>query len=255
MERNIVLTLAYDGTGYAGWQRQKVSPTIQGTVEKKLAVMTCATPVLHGAGRTDAGVHALGMVANFHTDCRISTDAFVSGLNSLLPEDIRVLSAREAEADFHARRNATGKTYAYHIHTGPIQLPSDRLYAAHVKGVFDVSSIRNGLSLLVGEHDFSSFETAGSRDPDYEGGRGAVRRILSAEVLQNPKNPDHFQFNIAGDGFLRHMVRNIVGTLIEVGRGKIPAGSIPDILLARDRSAAGTTAPAKGLFLAGVFYN
>jgi tRNA pseudouridine38-40 synthase len=254
-KRNIALTLAYDGTGYAGWQRQKEDRTIQGVIEEKLAVMTCSTPVLHGAGRTDAGVHALGMVANFHTECRIAVDGFIKGLNSLLPDDIRVLAAREAPLEFHARRSATGKSYTYHLHAAVIQMPTDRLYAAHVKGPLDAAAVREGLGLLVGEHDFSSFEASGSRDPDFEGGRGAVRRIFSAEFLQKSKNPDDFQFSIAGDGFLRHMVRNIVGTLIELGQGKISVNGLRDILLAKDRTAAGPTAPAKGLFLANVFYD
>ena len=249
--RNIKLLLAFDGTGYAGWQKQKAEKTVQGTIEERLAVMTGEAVCLHGSGRTDAGVHALGMVANFHTAADIPCQGFLQGLNSMLPKDIRVLAASDASPDFHARRDARGKTYWYNFTDRPVQLPTERLYAAHVPGGLDFEAMRRGLGRIAGTHDFSSFEGAGSRDPEI-GGRGAVRTITEA-LLEDGGMHVH-RIVISGDGFLRHMVRNIVGTVFEVGRGRLSPAEVAAILAARDRSAAGPTAPAAGLFLKEVFY-
>lgn len=250
--RNIKLVLAYDGTAYAGWQRQKDQPTIQGVIERQLAVLTGEKTVLHGAGRTDAGVHALGMTANFSTCRTIPVAAFRKGLNSLLPADILVRSAEEAELSFHARKNAVAKTYQYTIITSPLLLPTDRLYAAHFPGPLDLAAVRACLELITGEHDFSSFEASGSRDPKLSHGRGAVRKIFHATLEQS--DPECLRLTFSGDGFLRHMVRNIVGTLIEVGRKKITVQDFAMIMKTRDRAAAGPTAPAAGLILTDVFY-
>jgi tRNA pseudouridine38-40 synthase len=250
--RNIKLLLAFDGTGYAGWQKQKSDKTIQGVIEENLRIMTGGEICLHGAGRTDAGVHALGMVANFHTETNIPCHGLLKGLNSMLPLDIRVLEAREAEPDFHARRSAKGKTYWYNIYNGIVQLPTERLYAAHVSGDLDGEAMQGGLDRLVGTHDFSSFEGAGSRDPE-NSRRGAVRTITKAS-LENLRTMDNYRFIITGDGFLRHMVRNIVGTMLEVGKGKQSQSDVTDIVEAKDRSAAGPTAPAAGLFLKEIYY-
>ena len=252
--RNIKLVLAYDGTNYSGWQRQNSQPTIQGVVEEKLAVMTGEKLTLHGAGRTDAGVHALGMSANFLTKASIPCDGFLNGLNSMLPHDIRILNVSEEENGFHARRSAKGKSYQYNISVTPVQLPLERLYCMNLHGTFDVAKVKECLSILVGKHDFSSFEATGSRDVDFNDGKGAVREIFSADLEIVAKDPLKLQITIAGDGFLRHMVRNIVGTLIEVGQGKTSIAEFRAVFSAKDRTLAGPTAPAHGLFLKEVFY-
>jgi tRNA pseudouridine38-40 synthase len=252
VKRNVKLLLAYDGTAYAGWQRQRSEKTIQGVLEDRIEVMTGKHSCLHGAGRTDAGVHALGMVANFETDTRISCQAFIKGLNSMLPSDIRVLDACEIAPDFHARRNARAKTYWYNVSSGPVQLPTERLYCAHVFGKLDARAMHQGLAHVVGTHDFSSFEGAGSRNQKFSG-RGGVRTIMTAN-LETVGGEDKLRFIITGDGFLRHMVRNIVGTLLEVGKGRMAHSDVATVLAARDRSQAGPTAPALGLFLKEVLY-
>jgi len=250
--RNIKLLLAFDGTAYAGWQKQKSEETIQGIIEDRIQVMTGEHCCLHGAGRTDAGVHALGMVANFHTDTDIPCQGFVKGLNSLLPRDVRVLAASDVSSDFHARRAAQGKIYRYDFVNGRIQLPTERLYTAYVPGNLDFKAMKLGLACLVGTHDFSSFEGAGSRDPESPG-RGAVRTITEAS-LETIASLGIHRFAISGDGFLRHMVRNIVGTVFEIGKGRLAPTDINAILAVKDRGAAGPTAPAAGLFLKKIFY-
>lgn len=252
--RNIKLVLAYDGTGYAGWQRQLGRPTIQQIMEEALARLTQAPVVLHGAGRTDAGVHAEGMTANFHTGSAIPLSGLVKGLNSMLPEAIRVLGAEKVANDFHARYNATGKVYAYTFLATEIMPPCLRLYAVQVRPPFACEAVRLCLPMLVGTHDFSSFEATGSRDLSLAGGRGAVRTIFSAQLAEEKKEGEVFRLTIAGDGFLRHMVRNIVGTLFAVGRGRLTLLDFQEIVAARDRSLAGATAPAKGLTLKTVLY-
>ena len=251
-ERNIRVVLAFDGTAYAGWQKQKSAKTIQGEIEDRLHVMTGEESCLHGAGRTDAGVHALGMVANFVTETAIPCQAFVKGLNSLLSADIRVLAAEEVAAGFHARRSARAKTYWYNLTTGPVQLPTERLYCAHVFTALDFAAMEAGLVHVAGIHDFSSFEGAGSRDTEMAG-RGAVRTVFTAGLMTMEPGK-YCRFVITGDGFLRHMVRNIVGTMLEVGMGKVEPAEVAAILAARNRSAAGPTAPAHGLFLKEVHY-
>ncbi|PIE56720.1 MAG: tRNA pseudouridine(38-40) synthase TruA [Desulfobulbus propionicus] len=251
MQRNIRLDLSFDGTRYCGWQRQRHAPSIQAMLETRLATLTRDEVTLHGAGRTDAGVHALNMVANFHTSSHIDLAAFLHGLNSMLPEDIRILKATEVPKDFHSRFSATGKTYSYRFFTGQIMPPCSRLYMSHFPCSLEHTSIATALKHLQGTHDFTSFEGAGSRDP--ASGRGAVRTLFSAQY-GSLADPDHWMLSFTGDGFLRHMVRNLVGTLIEIGRGKRRADDITAILAARDRTAAGPTAPACGLFLEQVHY-
>ncbi len=254
--RNIRLTIAYDGTGYAGWQRQPNAPTIQGMVEAKIATMNGLPVSLHGAGRTDAGVHALAMVANFNTESHIPCLGFLNGLNSLLPDDIRVLDVREAALDFHARRSALGKTYQYRMRLGPVPIPTERLYSISLPEGLKIDAMRNCLAALLGERDFSSFEAVGSRDPLYAGGRGAVRKIFSARFDVDTRfRSGELLFRVSGDGFLRHMVRNIIGSLILVGLGKRSEDWFTEIVAARDRNLAGPTAPAHALFLEKVLYD
>jgi len=252
--RNIKLVLAYDGTEYAGWQRQLGQPTIQQIVEEALARLTQAPVTLHGAGRTDAGVHAEGMAANFQTAAAIPLSGLVKGLNGMLPAAIRVLAAENVAHDFHARYNARGKVYVYTFMVTEILPPCSRLYAAQVRGPFACGTVRLCLPMLVGTHDFSSFEASGSRDLSITGGRGAVRTIFSARLVEEGKSSQVYRLTIAGDGFLRHMVRNIVGTLFDVGRGRLTPLDFQEIVAARDRALAGATAPAKGLTLKTVLY-
>jgi len=253
--RTLCLTLAFDGTAFHGWQRQKNSRTVQGEVEQALLRIIGQTAVVHGAGRTDAGVHALGMTASFCTFATISCAGLAKGLNAVLASDIRVLAAREMADGFHARKSARAKTYQYHIRVAPVQLPTERLYSLHQPSGLDLKAMTTSLACLEGEHDFSSFEGAGSRDPEKSYCRGAVRRIFSASLTQSTSvMGTHLIITLTGDGFLRHMVRNIVGTLLLVGRNKMGYGDFTDVLAAKDRSRAGPTAPAHGLFLQEVLY-
>ena len=252
MSRCIRLLIGFDGTAYKGWQRQSHAPTVQATLEQGLSRICGHGVTLHGAGRTDAGVHALGMVAHFQTTVTHPLRAFVKGVNSLIPADIRILDAAEAHPSFHSRFDAVGKTYRYNCCTGPVQEPTTRLYEAHFPGPLDRQPIIACLKYLIGTHDFSSFEAVGSRDP-VAGGRGAVRTIHDARFAQTGRN--RYSFFFTGDGFLRHMVRNMVGTLILAGRGTISPARFAAILASRDRKQAGPTAPACGLFLETVYYD
>ena len=252
--RNIKLVLAYDGTGYAGWQRQLGQPTIQQVMEEAIACLTQSPVTLHGAGRTDAGVHAEGMTANFQTGSAIPLSGLMNGLNSMLPEAIRVLAAEKVANDFHARYNAKGKVYEYTFMVTEIMQPCSRLYAVQVRAPFACAAVRLCLPMLVGTHDFSSFEAVGPRDLTITGGRGAVRTIFAARLAEEEKDGGVYRLTIAGDGFLRHMVRNIVGTLFAVGRGRLTPFDFQEIVAARDRTLAGATAPARGLTLKTVLY-
>ena len=250
--RNIKLLIAYDGTGFGGWQRQKNAVTIQGEIEKRLAIMTAGPVTLLGAGRTDAGVHARGMAANFHTETTIPCRAFCKGLNSLLPPSIRIMSAEDAADTFHARFSAKAKTYVYTIFTGPVLLPTERLTVFHIPFPLQFDLISECLSMITGTHDFACFEMSGSRDMGRPGGRGSIRTILAAD-LQDPGDC-HFQFSITGDGFLRQMVRIMIGTILEVGKGRMSIEDFRRTLQSRDRTQAGPPAPALGLTLYEIFY-
>lgn len=253
-ERNIKLVLAYDGARYNGWQRQPKQPSIQGALEDALAKMTSENINVQGAGRTDAGVHALAMTANFLTRKNIPCAGFLKGLNSILPSDIRIVEVKEAPVDFHACHSATAKTYTYTVWCGPIQLPTERFYAVHVARPLNIKAMESALKILEGRHDFSSFEAAGSRDLSRQTGRGAVRTIIEAR-LDTSSGLQRLYFLFKGDGFLRHMVRNMVGTLLEIGKGRLAVTDMAEILSLKDRAAAGPTAPAHGLFLVAVHYD
>jgi tRNA pseudouridine38-40 synthase len=250
--RNIKLLIAYDGTEYGGWQRQNNSPTIQGEIETLLTRMTNEEILLNGAGRTDAGVHADGMVAHFHTASEIHCEDFLRGLNAMLPDAIRIFHAEEVDASFHARFSAVGKLYQYDLYNGRILPPRLRLHSLHVIRPLDLMTIRQCLAIIKGTHDFSSFENSGSRDKNACSGRGAVRTIQATVLIEN--NNEMFSLQFKGDGFLRNMIRNLVGTLIEAGRGKVTTREFAAILAAKDRTMAGPTAPAHGLCLKKVFY-
>ncbi|MBW1636439.1 MAG: tRNA pseudouridine(38-40) synthase TruA [Deltaproteobacteria bacterium] len=250
--RNIRLDIAYDGTGYSGWQRQKEKRTIQGEIETRLNRITGDKISLHGAGRTDAGVHAEGMVAHFRTTCSVSTENFSRALNSMLPASIRIFSAKAVSEDFHARFSALGKQYRYAIFTGEIQPPTQRLYSLHIKASLNFNVMEDCLVQLEGTHDFSSFENSGSRDKRNTGGRGAVRTISRASLRRESNN--RVLINFSGDGFLRSMVRNMVGTLLDAGRGRLTPHGFGEIMQAGDRTLAGQTAPPHGLNLVKVVY-
>lgn len=251
--RKIKLVIGYDGTSFAGWQRQKHDRTIQGEIETALCRMTREDISLHGAGRTDAGVHAEKMVAHFKTLSPISSTDFQRGLNSILPGAIRIYQATEVDNSFHSRFSATGKRYRYAVFTGRVQPPETRLYSLHVSAALDLQTMRDCLAAIEGTHDFASFENSGTRDKTKTTGRGAVRTIFAAELTRN--STDRLSFHFTGDGFLRNMVRNLVGTLLEAGRGKLSVEEFTAILLAKNRSAGGPTAPPHGLFLEQVFYD
>ncbi len=250
--RNLKLTIAFDGTDFSGWQKQLNAPTIQGELEGVLGKITNASVILHGAGRTDAGVHALDMVASFETESHISLSDLLRGANATLPPAIRILSIKTAAPDFHARFSTTSKTYIYTIETGKIQSPITRLYAVHIQQSLAIDAMQQCLELITGTHDFASFEASGSRDKSITTGRGSVRAIQIATVNRTAAN--ELQFVFTGDGFLRHMVRNIVGSILEVGKGRKTVEEFKTILKANDRSKAAATAPAHGLFLKKVHY-
>ncbi|PIE58703.1 MAG: tRNA pseudouridine(38-40) synthase TruA [Desulfobulbus propionicus] len=255
MKRNIRLLIAFDGTDYHGWQRQEGNLTIQEVIETCLQTMCKHDVILHGAGRTDAGVHALGMVAHFFTESNIPEQAFVPGLNALLPPDIRIRQAHEVALDFHSRFQATGKTYCYRFFTGRIQLPCSRKYIAHMPGEFNRERLASAMHILTGTHDFSSFEKAGSRDTTRVEGRGAIRTLFTVTCTEIPLKEKHYCLRFTGDGFLRQMVRILSGTLIDIGCNRLPEDVVPQILASQDRRSAGPTAPAVGLVLEQVFYS
>jgi len=249
--RTVRMEIAFDGTDYCGWQRQKNGLSVQETIEQPLSAICNEKITLHGAGRTDAGVHAEGMAAHFRTTSTINPAALQKGLNSLLPGAIRIISLKDEEEGFHARFSALAKTYRYSVYHGEILIPQHRLYTHHLPFPLSRDTMHKCLEELVGEHDFSSFETTGSRDRD-RAGRGAVRTIYRCRL--NEPEPDYLEYVFTGDGFLRHMIRNITGTIFEVGRGKRTVQEFVDILGYRDRKRAGTTAPSRGLCLVKVHY-
>ena len=247
--RTIKLTLQYDGTEYVGWQRQDNGTSIQGLVESALQPIEGNPVVVHGAGRTDAGVHALGQVASFGLTSALDCPTLARALNAVLPPDVRVLGAEDAALDFHARFSAVGKRYEYRIINAPIVSPFVQRYAWHVIPPLDIEAMREAADSLVGTHDFAAFQGAGSSVST------TVRTIRAIDWQDGGGYDLPLVMRIEGDGFLRHMVRAIVGTLVEVGLGRWPAGCVSDILGSRDRSIAGPTAPARGLFLVRVLYS
>ena len=244
--KNFKLTIEYDGTGYSGWQRQAVHPTVQAAIECALATMTRSAITLIGAGRTDAGVHALGQVANFRSDTRLEPDAILKGLNSLLPADIAVRDCRRAPEKFHARFDAKRKIYHYRILNRDTRAAVGRYYAWFLPRPLDLDAMREAAALLVGRHDFKAFESTGSPRAH------TVRHVVSA--AWHAEGPGCMTFRIGADGFLRGMVRNIVGTLVAVGLQKIRPEKVQEILSSQDRRCAGSTAPPHGLFLMEVKY-
>ena len=243
--RNIRLTIAFDGTDYCGWQIQSGAPSIQGVVSAAIAGITGEAVSLTGSGRTDAGTHARGLVANFFTGSKIPAVRLPLALNSVLPKDIRILAARDVPADFHARKSARSKIYRYQIYSGTILPPHLRREYFHFPYPFDFDRMSAAARLFAGEHDFTSYAKTGS------GISNTVRRIFRCSLR---RWETRVYLTVEGNGFLHNMVRNMAGTLLEVGRGRISLSDFAALFEKRDRTQAGFTAPAHGLILVKVRY-
>ncbi len=254
--RYIRLLIEYDGTEYHGWQTQKSGGTIQDIIRDKIKTIAGEEVRLTGASRTDAGVHALGQVAVFGTDSPLEADVLVRALNAKLPPDIRILAAEETDKDFHPRYSAVRKSYYYIISEGRHQSVFLRRYVWNLRSCLDLDDMCKAAVLLIGEHDFSSFRASGC------GAKHPVRTIYAADItrledmsfMTYPIKGDFIKIRIEADAFLRHMVRNIVGTIAEVGKGKISIEEFSRIFRSCDRTIAGPTAPAQGLFLEKIIY-
>jgi tRNA pseudouridine38-40 synthase len=239
------ITVAYDGTDYIGWQRQATGTSIQGLLEDALREFGDGEIAVCGAGRTDAGVHALAQVASFSLVRAVPADAVVRALNAKLPEAVRVTFAEEVRGSFHARFDARSKTYRYRIWNGAVMPPFERRYAWHVPGALDVGAMQRAALLIEGEHDFAAFQSAGSDVAT------TIRTVFRSTFRADGSL---LLYETTADGFLRHMVRAIVGSLVDVGRGRQAPDWIGRVRDSRDRSAAGRSAPAHGLFLVAVDY-
>jgi len=243
--RNIRLTVEYEGTGFSGYQFQPEDPTVQGELERALSELTGAAHRVQASGRTDAGVHALAQVVNFHTGSDLPLKAFLHGVNSFLPDDIRVRNVAEMPLDFDSRRSAVGKTYLYRIYADPAPPVLLRSFTWWIYNNLDIEEMKRGAVLLIGIHDFAGFRSAGCDS------KTTIREITAVSVT---REENLISIEITGSGFLRNMVRIIVGTLVEIGQGRRSADSIRELLKEGDRGKAGITAPSQGLLLKEVFY-
>jgi len=243
-----LMTFSYDGSKYFGYQKQPKKKTIQGEIEKVLKKINSEQKVdIHASGRTDAGVHALNQRAHFDMDTKMTTDKLKHSVNSLLPDDIYVKEIREVESDFHARFNVKAKEYIYKINMGEYD-PIEKDYVCQCNKKLDVVEMERALKYLEGTHDFKSFTKVDEEKEDF------VRTIVQTELVRDLKNVNKITISFLGTGFLRYMVRNMVGTLIEIGEGKYKSEDIIRILEAKDRRKAGITAPPEGLYLRDVYY-
>ncbi len=240
IKRRIFLEIAYDGSGYHGFAFQEQEKTIEGTIIEAIQNLTKETPEVIGASRTDTGVHAYSNALVFDTASSIPSEKFSNALNTKLPSDIRIMRSFEVSPDFHPRKRKTEKTYEYRILNTDIEIPTSRLYTCHCSYKLDEKKMQEAAQYLVGEHDFSSFCSAGSQALTH------VRTIKSIDVY---RDGDIITIRVVGNGFLYNMVRIIAGTLMDVGRGKFEPEYMEDIIKKQDRSAAGPTAPPQGLFL------
>ncbi|MBN2653514.1 MAG: tRNA pseudouridine(38-40) synthase TruA [Nitrospirae bacterium] len=254
--QNIALLIQYDGTNYSGWQSQPNAVTIQAVIEEKIKKITNSAAALIAAGRTDSGVHALAQTASFKTESSHNPLTFKNALNALLPADIRIINTAYATDEFHPRFDAIKKSYVYIISTDRIVSPFLNRYVWRIPHDLDINAIREAASHIIGMHDFSAFRGAGC------GAKTPVRKILSIKINETD-NAGFFSSSIKGsfitlrfeaDAFLRHMVRNITGTLVEVGRGRLNSNDMQNILNSLDRKNAGPTAPASGLFMERIWY-
>lgn len=240
MMKRVMLTVAYDGTNYSGWQLQPNAETIESVLNRCLNELTGEEITVIGASRTDAGVHARGNIAVFDTMSRIPGDKFSYALNQRLPEDIRICGSKEVSPDFHPRHCESRKTYEYRIYCAPFPMPTKRLYSYFTYVPLDVDLMSQAAAYLVGEHDFKSFCSVQTQ------ARTTVRQVDAVQVY---RDHDEIVIRVSGRGFLYNMVRIMAGTLLEVGRGQIVPGKVAEILAARNREMAGPTAPACGLTL------
>lgn len=250
--RNIKLTLAYDGAKFHGWQIQPGVATIQGSLTDVVRKITAEPVSIHGASRTDAGVHALGQVASFKTQSRLTAEQLQRAMNALLPPEIRIVAAEEMGTDFHARWQAQEKTYHYRIFRGAVVSPFECHRVLHYPYPLDEVAMSAAAKCFEGEHDFSSF-TASSGSEETDKDRSPVRMIFRSE-LECHREGEEIIYVVTGRSFLRYMVRKIVGTLLEVGRGKLRVEDIRTVFEARDRSRSGPTAPPEGLYLIRLKY-
>jgi tRNA pseudouridine38-40 synthase len=248
--RYIKLTIAYDGTDFHGWQMQSGKPTVQGEIVSVLRRLTQENIALHATGRTDAGVHALGQVASFRTQSGLSAQEFQRALNAILPPTIRIVAAEETGPDFSARWSARGKIYRYRLYRGRVVPPMLWRYVLHYPFPLDEDKMRDAAARFVGSHDFASFAAStGSEDDDKE--RSTVRVIYSTELVRSADN-EELVFTVRGRSFLRYMVRKMVGTLLEVGRGRLAPEDIDRLYELKDRSKSGQTVPPQGLCMVAV---
>jgi tRNA pseudouridine38-40 synthase len=248
--RHFKLTIAYDGTDFHGWQFQADKPTIQGEIVAVLRRLTQENIQLLGAGRTDAGVHALGQVGSFRTQSPLAAGEFQRALNALLPQTIRIVRAEETGPDFNARWSAKGKVYRYRLYRGKVVPPMLWRYVLHYPFPLDEQAMRDAAARFVGRHDFSSFAAStGSEEDDKE--RNMEREIFSSE-LERTTDGEELWFTVHGRSFLRYMVRKMVGTLLEVGRGKLRPEDIDQLFVIKNRSKSGPTVPPQGLFMVRV---
>jgi tRNA pseudouridine38-40 synthase len=248
--RYFKLTIAYDGTDFHGWQMQSSKPTIQGEIVKILRKITQEGTVLHGTGRTDAGVHAIGQVGSFKTQSALSAGEFQRALNALLPVSIRIMKAEEVGPDFNARWSARGKVYRYRLYRGKVVPPMLSRYVLHYPFPLDEDAMRAAAARFVGVHDFASFAAStGSEEDDKE--RSTEREIFSTELVRSADN-EELVFTVHGRSFLRYMVRKMVGTLLDVGRGKLTPDDIDRLFELKDRSKSGPTVPSQGLCMISV---
>ncbi len=246
MMRNIRIKVTYEGTRYQGWQKQETSDnTIQGKLERLISRMCEEEITIQGSGRTDAGVHALGQIVNFHTSCDMSLQDMMQYMNQYLPEDIAVVEIDEVPERFHSRLNAKGKRYSYRVWNSSIPNVFWRRYTHTVECELDMEAMRIAATYLLGEHDFKAFTST------KKGKKSTIRRIDAIEIV---KEGAMITFTFTGNGFLYHMIRILVGTLLEVGRGERATASVPAILESKKRENAGELVPGKGLVLEEVFY-
>ena len=244
--RTLKITLAYDGTRFVGWQRQAAGESIQGLLEDALARLEGAPVTVHGAGRTDAGVHALAQVASARVTVAHDAATLTRALNAHLPDEIRVVAVEDTDERFHARFSASGKTYRYQIRNTFVADPFDRAFVWHLPEPLSFDAMARAAALLVGTHDFMAFRSVGSEIAS------SIRTVTRSEWQQQD---GLLKYEISGDGFLRHMVRAIVGTLVEIGRGWRQPDEISSLLAGGARADAGATAPPHGLFLVSVDYD
>jgi tRNA pseudouridine38-40 synthase len=249
--RNLKIVLAYDGSEFSGWQVQPDAATIQGTLALAIGRVTGEKVLPQGSGRTDAGVHALAQVATFTTESPIPAQNFLKALNDVLPPSVRVIEACDASPEFHARKSARAKTYRYRIYRGTICSPFLARYVWHYPYPLDQDAMWQAAGLVIGKHDFTSFAAV---DPERQREDETISNMREIFASSWEQNPEELIYTVRGSGFLHHMVRNLVGTFLLVGKSTLKPEDITRILVARDRSAAGATAPASGLYLVSVAY-